>query len=74
MKLYTRTMARLRWFNASSPALLVGNVYLRAWNVFNRVCADGNHYWGIGVLQIQRRHLFYIGDSAVSVLFMGQSK
>jgi hypothetical protein len=65
------------WFNISAPYWVfhVGNrrVSMRLWNLFNRVTSDGQHWWGFGVLQIGKRHLFYIGYNSVSMLFVGQS-
>lgn len=53
------------WFNVSAPMWIVGwfrghQVTLRLWNLFNRVSSEG-HSWGVGLLQVGRRHLFYIG-------------
>ena len=63
----------LNWFNVGSPALLLNRLYIRAWNLHNRVSTDG-HFWGIGILQISSRHLFYIGHDSVSILFIGKTK
>jgi hypothetical protein len=73
-----------RWFHLSSPmwiwwwprwlpALPNGRkqATLRLWNLFNRVTADKQHWWGIGVLQLGRLHLIYIGDAGCRVLFLG---
>jgi hypothetical protein len=71
-------MPDLRWFNWSAPGIpirrgkrgIIGYVWL--WNLFNRVSTDG-HFWGVGVLQIQNRHLFFIGDQGISILFIGRT-
>lgn len=60
----------LRWFNISAPYWLIGPVRLRLWNLFNRRAQDG-HYWGLGLLQINGRHLLYIGHSGVGLFFLG---
>jgi hypothetical protein len=62
----------LSWFNISAPPTRPFGVFVRAFNAFNRRCADGDHYWGFGLLQIGHRHLFYVGHSGVSVLFVGR--
>lgn len=41
-----------RWYRG-----LWGTV--RMWNLFNRRTTDG-HFWGLGVAQIQSRHLFAV--------------
>ena len=63
----------LEWFNVSSRAFKVGSVYCKVFNCFNRVNADdeGIHWWGIGIGQIGNRHLFYIGHSGISILYIG---
>jgi hypothetical protein len=67
-----------RWFNASAPQLLFRwldrCICMRLYNCFNHHTADGEHWWGVGILQIARRHLFYVGDSGISILFLGQSE
>ncbi len=63
-----------RWFNIGAPALIVQwrgtrhHVWL--WNCFNRRCADGDHYWGVGALRVNTRDLFYIGHEGMCVLFV----
>lgn len=75
-----------RWFNASAPHWLVRRprhryMTVRLWNLFNRH-GQSFHWWGIGLLQVADRHLFYIGRTqaydgstcwAVSVLFIGRT-
>ena len=63
---------KIRWFNISAPSLKIGNLYIRPFTVFNRRCADGDHYWGISLLQIGKRHLFCVAFSGVSILFIGK--
>lgn len=65
------------WFNASAPLWVVFAGARRSlpvclWTAFNRVCADGAHFWGFGILQIGHRHLFAVTHSGVSILFMGR--
>lgn len=48
----------------------VGKLRIRAWNLFNCRTRDGYHYWGAGILQINGRHLLYVGHEFVSVLFV----
>lgn len=64
-----------RWFNVSGPCFKIGRrarlVWL--WNAFNRHTADGAHWWGIGVLQVGNRHLFYVGHNGVSIAFIGRT-
>lgn len=64
---------RFRWFNVSSPVMRPWRQYVRLWNCFNRHTATGEHYWGFGVLQFNKRHLFYVGFEGVSILFIGES-
>ncbi len=65
----------LRWFNISAPALALycpwGHVHLRLWELFNRHSTDG-HFWGVGLLQINRRFLFGHFFSGTSILFFGR--
>lgn len=65
-----------RWFNISGPCFIVRLpharvTFIHVWTLFNRHTADGEHWWGVGVLQVGKRHLFYIGHSGVSALFFG---
>lgn len=67
------------WFNVSGPYAVVRlprqrAIYVCAWNLFNRRTADGEHYWGIGLMQIGHRHLCYIGHSGWSLCFIGCSE
>lgn len=68
----------VRWFNASSPffgkTMFGKYVFVRLWNLFNRRTKDGEHFWGIGVLQVGNRHLAYIGHGGTSFLFMGKTE
>lgn len=70
-------MPDFRWFNWGSREIALrwrGNLiaYLWLWNLFNRVSRDG-HTWGVGVLQVQNRHLFYVGSGGVSICFVGRT-
>ncbi len=58
------------WFNLSAPWCRPGGLWVRLWNVFNRRSTEG-HYWGFGLLQIQQRHLLYLGHSGAMLLFLG---
>lgn len=63
----------LIWFNLSAP--WIGspmNGGIRLWNLYNRVTADGEHWWGVGLLQINHQHLFYIGSGGIRALFLGR--
>lgn len=55
-----------RWFNISTPVWhlnLGGHKYLvKLFQVFNRHDATGDHYWGIGLLQVGSRHLLWLGN------------
>lgn len=66
----------LRWFNVSAPMWILHwgrrSFCLCLWTLFNRRCADGDHYWGAGVLQIGNRYLFAVMFSGVSILFIGR--
>ena len=63
------------WFNASAPMWLMPVKWrrwvssVRLWNLHNRRSSEG-WWWGIGVLQIGRRHLLYLGDRGVCVAFV----
>lgn len=59
------------WFNLGGPCFKVGTRLVWLWNAFNRHTADGDHWWGVGLLQIGNRHLLYVGHNGVSVLFVG---
>lgn len=68
------------WFNLSAPWLRFGRrggplarPGIRLWNLFNRVTNTGDHFWGIGLLQINSRHLLFVGDDGVRVVFLGRS-
>lgn len=68
--------SNIRWFNLSAPRwtvrVLGHRVSVRLWNVFNRVSTEG-HWWGVGVIQIGRRHLMYIDSAGVYVLWIGET-
>lgn len=73
-------MVDLRWFNWSAREIAIRRrdrirtliAYVWLWNIFNRVSTHG-HFWGVGVLQIKNRHLFYIGHNGVSICFIGRT-
>lgn len=62
----------MTWYNISAPLWRVFGTHICLWNLFNRRCADGSHYWGVGLLQIGHRHLFAVMFSGVSILFIGR--
>jgi len=81
-------MPDLRWFDASAPHWLIpaphrsGKFTLRLWNLWRRYSREG-HWWGFGILQIGRRHLFYLGRTpgyperevwAWGLLFLGSQR
>jgi hypothetical protein len=55
------------WFNLSSPHWMIpaphraGKMTIRLWNLHRRHSKNDGRWWGVGVLQIGRRHLAYIG-------------
>ena len=57
----------MNWFNAGFGQFGKFKVF----NLFNRVAKDGEHWWGVGICQYGNRHLFYIGHSGVSILWIG---
>lgn len=65
-----------RWFNWGAPVWhpyrrKSGDlVYVKLWNLFRRCAADGDHWWGAGLLQIDTRHLAYVGHTGVCVGFV----
>ena len=65
-----------RWFRLSAPMWILhfrrGALAVCPWSLFNYRCADGEHYWGFGILQIGHRHLFAIMYSGVSIAFIGR--
>lgn len=74
-------MINLRWYNVSAPMWTIRlpsrkpikpSLHVCLWNLFNRRCADGDHYWGFGILQVGHRHLFAVMFSGVSILFIGR--
>lgn len=58
----------LTWFNVSAPVWLIpaphraGKVFVRLWNLHRRHSAKDGKWWGFGLLQIDKRHLFYVGQ------------
>lgn len=61
------------WFNIGAPALVLrwgrsGLAYVWLWDCFNRA-SEGAHYWGVGLLHIGKRSLFYVGHEGVDVLW-----
>jgi hypothetical protein len=75
------TWQGIHWYNISAPLWTISLpsrkpvkplLHICLWNLFNRRCADGSHYWGVGLLQIGDRHLFAVMFSGVSILFIGR--
>lgn len=60
------------WFNLNPKfnGKLFGRYLFKWFNCFRRVSVGGT-YWGIGILQVENRHLFYIGFNGMSVLWIG---
>ena len=68
-------MIDLEWFNANA-GFRKSKIFGQHWkffNLFRRVNANMN-IWGVGLLQIGNRHLFYIGSNAFSIFFLGKTK
>ena len=61
------------WFNLSGKVFKMFGKYCKLWNLFNRNSTIG-HHWGIGVLQIGHRHLFFVGTAGVSIVFFGRTR
>lgn len=61
----------LQWFNLN-PGFkrTIFGANFKWFNCFNRVNSIF-HTWGFGIIQIGRRHLFYVGSNGVSILFIG---
>jgi hypothetical protein len=71
-----------RWFNISAPYVAVQwrrrhFFSFKLFSTFNKVSTEG-HFWGVGLLQINRRHLFWLGDQGRGVrllaFFLGQTE
>lgn len=63
------------WFNVSAPCVSFSlgwhRVFsLRLWEAFNRECADGEHYWGFVVLNINGRALMSMTHDGARGLFL----
>ena len=72
-----------RWFNLSPGSIRVLGKPVRFWNVFNRHCKGGERFWGVGLLQIGNRHLFFLGHfkyydgsehTSFCLFFLGRTK
>lgn len=63
----------LNWFNLSSRMFKIFGTYCKLWNLYNRDSTIG-HHWGAGVIQIGHRHLFFVGNAGVSILFVGRTR
>jgi hypothetical protein len=46
----------------------------KLFNLFNRVTSDNQHWWGCGLCQYCQRHMFYVGHSGVSILWIGKTQ
>lgn len=51
------------YFGLSAPKMRIGSATVWLWHLFNRTMADGRGEAGIGVLNINGRHLLYVGLS-----------
>ena len=63
------------WFNISLPCVSFSlgwhRVFsVRLWECFNRECADGEHYWGFVLLNINGRALLSITHDGARGLFL----
>jgi hypothetical protein len=64
-----------KWFNISSQSYMWRGSFLKLINLFNRENPDNSddHWWGFGLLQVNQRHLFYIGHSGISIFWIGKT-
>jgi hypothetical protein len=60
----------LGWFNISYGPCRVGRFLFWPWVAFNRRSTDG-HWWGVGLLQVNDRHLLYLGHTGIDVFWVG---
>jgi len=54
-----RTIDR-NWFNVGAKPLTVRGNTVVLWEMFKRRSTDG-HWWGVGLLHVNRRSLFFVG-------------
>ncbi len=65
----------MRNFNLGSPYFsrhffnYKHHLYVRPWNFFKSGTVDG-FWWGVGLVQINGRHLFYSGHRGTCLLFV----
>jgi len=57
------------WFNLHPKFWKLCGYNIKLFNLFARDVEEGP-WWGIGIFQINSRHLFYIGHSGVCILFV----
>lgn len=50
----------MHWFNVSAKPQTIKGHTIRLWNFFKRRSTAG-HWWGVGLLQIGTRSLFFVG-------------
>ncbi len=61
----------INWFNLNPDfKRKVFGKNFKWFNCFRRVSNDGT-YWGIGIIQIGKRHLLYIGYTGTAFMFFG---
>lgn len=60
------------WFNLSAPVWHLAGRRVRLWNLFNRNATD-YHWWGVGLLQINGRHLLYLSSGGFYAFFIGEA-
>lgn len=65
--------AKFRWFNIGSPVVRIKGRNVRLWNLFNRHTSEGDHWWGVGIIQIGNRHLAFVGYCGIRFLFVGET-
>ena len=65
-------LSSMRWFNWDAPRLSILGRNVWFWVLFNRHSTEG-HWWGVGILQVGRRHLLFVGHCGIRALFIGQT-
>lgn len=53
----------IEYFGLSAPCFHVGPATVWLWHLFNRTLADGRGEAGVGLLNVNGRHLLYVGRS-----------
>lgn len=62
------------WFNFSCPSFQATatkwHLFVCPWELFNKQCADGEHYWGFVLLNINGRALMSMTHDGARGLFL----